>query len=122
MRTVDLLILTSLNQVIFRLKILFTIFTTLAILMRRSTVLSLPIQQGFSDARSSLVYRGEIGLMGRHGEAFKCSFIHNRSILECSPFLQYCFNKVVHLPVQEQSKRGRETSNFSAHCDVTKAL
>ncbi len=40
--TVDLLVLTSLKQVLFILKILFTLFKKQATLIRRSTVLSLP--------------------------------------------------------------------------------
>jgi hypothetical protein len=42
--TVDLLVLTSLDQRLFILKILCTIFTKQAILIRRSTELSLPPQ------------------------------------------------------------------------------
>jgi hypothetical protein len=42
--TVDLLVLTSLDQLIFKLKILFAFVTKQATLMRRSTVLSLPLQ------------------------------------------------------------------------------
>ncbi len=45
--TVDLLGLTSLDQVLFTLKILFTFFTKQPILNRRSTVLSIPLQQEF---------------------------------------------------------------------------
>jgi hypothetical protein len=45
--TVDLLVLTSLDQLLFLLKILFTLFTKQATLMRRSTVPSLPFQLGF---------------------------------------------------------------------------
>jgi hypothetical protein len=44
---VDLLVLTSLDQLIFILKILFTFDTKQAILIRRSTVLSLPLQLVF---------------------------------------------------------------------------
>jgi hypothetical protein len=47
--TVDLLILTSLDQLIFVLKVLFTLFTKQATLTRRSTVLSLPPQLVFPD-------------------------------------------------------------------------
>jgi hypothetical protein len=47
LNTVDLLVLTSLDQLIFILKILFTCFTQQATLMRRSTVLSLPLQLVF---------------------------------------------------------------------------
>ncbi len=39
---IDLLVLTTLYLLIFKLKILFTFFTKQATLMRRSTVLSLP--------------------------------------------------------------------------------
>ncbi len=45
--TVDLLVLTSLVQLIFILKILFTYFTKQVTLMRRSTVLNLPLQLVF---------------------------------------------------------------------------
>jgi hypothetical protein len=40
--TVDLLVLTSLDQLLFILQILFTLVTQQTILMRRSTVQSLP--------------------------------------------------------------------------------
>jgi len=40
--TVDLLVITSLDQLLFKLKILPTFFTKQSILIRRSTVLSLP--------------------------------------------------------------------------------
>jgi hypothetical protein len=42
--TVDLLVLTSFEHLIFILKILFTFFTKQATLIRRSTVLRLPLQ------------------------------------------------------------------------------
>jgi hypothetical protein len=42
--TVHLLVLTTLDQLLFILKALFTSFTKQATLMRRSTVLSLPLQ------------------------------------------------------------------------------
>jgi len=45
--TVDLLALTSLDQLISILKILFTFVAKQATLMRRSTVLSLPLQLVF---------------------------------------------------------------------------
>jgi hypothetical protein len=45
--TIDLLVLTSLDQLICNLKILFTFFTQQPTLTRRSTVLSLPIQMVF---------------------------------------------------------------------------
>ncbi len=45
--TVDLLVLTGLYQLLHALKILFTFFTKLATLMRRSSVLSLPPQLAF---------------------------------------------------------------------------
>jgi hypothetical protein len=45
--TVDLLALISLDQLLFILKILFTYVTQQATLMRRSTVLSLPLQLVF---------------------------------------------------------------------------
>ncbi len=44
--TVDLLVLTSLDQLLFLLKLYFSIFKQ-PILMRRSTVLSLPLQEEF---------------------------------------------------------------------------
>jgi hypothetical protein len=47
--TVNLLVLTSLDQLIFKLKILFTFVTKQVTLMRRSTVLSLPLQLVFPD-------------------------------------------------------------------------
>ncbi len=45
--TVDLLALTSLNQVLFILEILFAYVTKQTTLMRRSTVLYLPLQLWF---------------------------------------------------------------------------
>jgi hypothetical protein len=45
--TVDLLVLTSLDQLILKLKILFGFVTKQATLMRKSTVLSIPLQLGF---------------------------------------------------------------------------
>jgi hypothetical protein len=45
--TVDFLVLTSLDQLIFKLKIIFSFFAKQATLMRRSTVLSLPRQLVF---------------------------------------------------------------------------
>jgi hypothetical protein len=45
--TVDLLVLTSLDLLVFILKILFSFFTKQATLMTRSTVLSLPPQLVF---------------------------------------------------------------------------
>ncbi len=45
--TVNLLVLTSLDQLLFKLKILWTFFTKQATLMRRSSVLSLPPQLVF---------------------------------------------------------------------------
>jgi hypothetical protein len=45
--TVDLLIITNLDQLPLILQTLFTFFTKQATLMRRSTVLSLPLQLGF---------------------------------------------------------------------------
>jgi hypothetical protein len=45
--TVDLLVLTSLVQLLFKLTALFTFFTKPATLMRRSIVLSLPLQLAF---------------------------------------------------------------------------
>jgi hypothetical protein len=45
--TVDLLVITSSDQVLFRLKILISLFTKQATLLRWSTVLSLPVQLAF---------------------------------------------------------------------------
>ncbi len=58
--TVDLLVLTSLDQVIFIMKILFNFVTKQTTLMRRSTVLSVPTQ---------LVFPGEGDSFGCCGEA-----------------------------------------------------
>ncbi len=44
LRTVDLLVPTLLGQLLFILQILFTLFTKQATLMRRPTILSLPLQ------------------------------------------------------------------------------
>ncbi len=43
--TIDLLVLTSLDQLLFILKLYISIFTKQPILMRRSIVLSLPLQE-----------------------------------------------------------------------------
>jgi hypothetical protein len=48
--TVDLLVLTCLDQLIVIMKILFPFFTKRATLMRRSTVLSLPHNLVFPDS------------------------------------------------------------------------
>ncbi len=48
--TDDLLVLTSLDQLVFILKILFSFFTKQATCMRRSTALSLPLQLVFPDS------------------------------------------------------------------------
>jgi hypothetical protein len=45
--TADILILTSLEQLLLTFQTLFTLFTKQATLMRRSTVLSLPLQVVF---------------------------------------------------------------------------
>ncbi len=59
MSTVDLLVLTSLDKLLFILKILFAFFTKQATFMRRSTVLSIHLQLVFpgwtvSDLRTGL--------------------------------------------------------------------
>jgi len=43
LNTVDLIVLTSLDELLFIFKMLFTFFTKQVTLMRRSTVLSLPL-------------------------------------------------------------------------------
>jgi ABC-type nickel/cobalt efflux system permease component RcnA len=53
--TIDLLVPTSLEQLLFALKILFASFTRHAILMRRSVVQSLPVQLVFPDISMNLV-------------------------------------------------------------------
>ncbi len=61
--TVDLLVLTSLDQLLFILKILFTYVTKqAATLMRRSTVLSLPLQLVFP-VKGLSKYMGTIYLL-----------------------------------------------------------
>jgi hypothetical protein len=45
--TIDLLVPTSLDQLLLKMKILFMCFTKQTILMRRSIVLSLPLQLVF---------------------------------------------------------------------------
>jgi hypothetical protein len=45
--TVDLFVLNSLDQLLFTLKLYLSIFTKQPIIMRRSTVLSLPLQLVF---------------------------------------------------------------------------
>ncbi len=47
--TVDLLVITSLDQLIFILKILLNFFAKQATLVRRPTVKTLPFQLGFND-------------------------------------------------------------------------
>jgi hypothetical protein len=48
--TIELLVLTSSNQLLLLLKVYFSFFTKQAILTRRSTVPSLPFQQEFTGA------------------------------------------------------------------------
>jgi hypothetical protein len=48
---VDLLVLTSIDQLLFTLKISFTLFKQQATLIRRSTVLCLPPQLVFPDVK-----------------------------------------------------------------------
>jgi hypothetical protein len=48
--TFDLLVLTSLDQLLFISKILFTLISKQATFIRRSTVLSLPSQLAFPDS------------------------------------------------------------------------
>jgi hypothetical protein len=64
--TVDVLVLTSLDQFVFKLEIIFSFLTKQATLMRRPTVLSLPPQlvfPGLSKANlNSLVQRVGSGL------------------------------------------------------------
>jgi hypothetical protein len=55
--TVDLLVLTSLDQLLFILKILFAFLETLATLMRRSTVLNHPLQLVFPDVTLTAILR-----------------------------------------------------------------
>ncbi len=45
--TIDLLVLTSLDQLLFKLKVFFFFLTKQASLIKRSTVLSLPLQLVF---------------------------------------------------------------------------
>jgi hypothetical protein len=54
--TVDLLVLTSLVQLIFIFRVLITFITKQATLIRRSTVLILPLQLLFPDVTLSVVY------------------------------------------------------------------
>jgi len=56
LRTVDLLVPTSKDQLLFILKILFTFFTKQAMLMRRSTVLSLPVEIVFPVASRVAIF------------------------------------------------------------------
>jgi hypothetical protein len=46
---IDLLVPTSLDQLLFILKLYFSFFTKQPLLMRRSTALSLPLQKGFPE-------------------------------------------------------------------------
>jgi hypothetical protein len=59
----DLLVLTSLDQLLFILKILFNFITKQATSTRRSTVLSLPLQLGFPDDLC-LAIHCQIGYIG----------------------------------------------------------
>jgi hypothetical protein len=52
--TVDLLVLTSLDQVLFILKLYFSFFTKQPILMRRSTVRILPRQLVFPEGKNTV--------------------------------------------------------------------
>ncbi len=53
--TIDLLVPTSLEQLLFVIKILFTSFTRHGVLMRRSVVQTLPLQLVFPDISMNLV-------------------------------------------------------------------
>jgi hypothetical protein len=57
---VDLLVLTSLDQLIFVLKILFTLVSKQATLMRRSAVLSLPLQLVFPGSGIWIILEEEL--------------------------------------------------------------
>jgi hypothetical protein len=63
--TVDLLVLTGLDQLIFKLNKIFTFVTKQATLMRRSTVLSLPLQlvfPGYCRKLQQGILKGEASL------------------------------------------------------------
>jgi hypothetical protein len=60
--TVNLLVLTSLDQLLFILKLLFTSFTKQATLMRGATVLSLPLQLVFPGLSNPRCCKGGVEL------------------------------------------------------------
>ncbi len=85
--TIDLLVLTSLDQLLFLLKILFSCFTKWANLMKRSMVLSLPAQLVFP----ALALGNQ--LMWNPCEMIKCMHA----------FYLYVFTKISMKCIQQQS-------------------
>jgi hypothetical protein len=63
--TVDLLVLTSLDQVHLYLQLLFNFFSKQANFMRRSTVLNLPLQLVFPGFRYTQLTRSKLETMKR---------------------------------------------------------
>ncbi len=66
--TVDLLVLTSLNQLLFKSKIFFKFLTKQAVVMKRSTVLTLSPQFVFPDMLNGVVLGvlGEVSFSSSH--------------------------------------------------------
>jgi hypothetical protein len=79
LNTTDLLVLTSLDQLLFILKILFMYLTKQATLSRRSTVLSLPCQ---------LVFPGSCFYFPKRGGGLFQSFGHIKWYFWMSPYSQ----------------------------------
>jgi hypothetical protein len=75
LRTVDLLVLTSLDQLIFILKMLFFFFTKQAT-TKRSTVLSLPPQLVFLDKHCSLVVSKYFIRLATGKFCYVCGSVH----------------------------------------------
>jgi hypothetical protein len=69
---IDLLVLTSLDQLLFRLKIFFSFLTKQANSMRRSTVLSLSLQLVFPDRTNNTVY---LNKRQKYKQTFEPNFV-----------------------------------------------
>ncbi len=112
--TVDLLLLTSLDKLLFTLKILFTLFKKQAILIRRSTVLSLPPPQlVFPDETQiktesliSVVTEVLILLLSSTTLLYKAPF--TRPISHCDlAYSEYPKNRIVVIPEVEIGNQKR---------------
>ncbi len=92
--TVDLLVLTSLDQLLFTLKILFTFLTKQATIMRKSTVLSLSPQLVFPGLWQRSVFdhvsqKGTICIINDQAQCHKTFFTDFRNVLECLSLVSF---------------------------------